>query len=228
MVYITGDKHRDFSDIEEFCADYGTTREDIIIILGDVGINFWGEPADTQLKEQLSELPVTLFCIHGNHEKRPETISSYKQARFAGGIVYVEPEYRNLLFAKDGEVFRLGGKNCLVIGGAFSVDKDQRTTGVDWWPDEQPSEEIKDRVERKLAARKWKVEVVLSHTCPYKYRPTEQFFDKAWVDHSTEEWLDEIEGRLKYNEWWCGHFHTEKFYDRMRFLFESIVEFEED
>jgi hypothetical protein len=46
----------------------------------------------------------------------------------------VEPEYPNLLFAQDGEIFDLGGKQCAVIGGAYSVDKFIRMeNGLGWW-----------------------------------------------------------------------------------------------
>jgi 3-oxoacid CoA-transferase subunit A len=228
MVYITGDTHGNFDDIEEFCEENETTNSDVLIILGDVGINFYGGVIDRELKERLAEFPITFLCIHGNHERRPESIASYKKGKcFGGGIVYVEPEFPNLRFARDGEVYKLAGKRCLVIGGAYSVDKDSRTPGVDWWADEQPSEEIMIRVERKLDALKWRVDAVLSHTCPYQYRPTEQFSGRIWVDHSTEKWLDEIEKRLRYKEWWCGHFHTEKFYDKMHFMYNSIIEFDE-
>ena len=33
--YITGDTHRSFDRIEDFCYEYGTTTEDVMIILGD-------------------------------------------------------------------------------------------------------------------------------------------------------------------------------------------------
>ena len=32
-VYLTGDTHRDFSRIFDFCEEYGTTEEDILVIL---------------------------------------------------------------------------------------------------------------------------------------------------------------------------------------------------
>ena len=38
-------------------------------------------------------------------------------------MVWVEDKYPNLLFAKDGEVYDFDGYKCLVIGGAYSVDK---------------------------------------------------------------------------------------------------------
>ena len=40
MIYITGDKHGDFSSIFDFCYKYKTTRKDIMIVLGDAGINY--------------------------------------------------------------------------------------------------------------------------------------------------------------------------------------------
>lgn len=39
MIYITGDCHGEFAKIRQFCMEMKTTREDIMIILGDAGIN---------------------------------------------------------------------------------------------------------------------------------------------------------------------------------------------
>lgn len=61
--YITGDTHGDFSRIEEFCRENDTTKEDVMIILGDAGINYWLNNADRQLKNDLTDLDITLFCV---------------------------------------------------------------------------------------------------------------------------------------------------------------------
>ena len=98
----------------------------MLIILGDAGINYYGSKKDALLKQVLSELPLTIFCVHGNHEQRPTAKKGYEEQFFCGGIVLVQPEYPNLLFAVDGEVYDFLGKNCLVIGGAYSVDKEYR------------------------------------------------------------------------------------------------------
>lgn len=229
MIYITGDTHGQFGRIEEFCERQKTSREDILIILGDAGINFSGQKHDNLKKRFLESLPITLFCIHGNHEQRPYTIDSYKEKSWHGGTVYYEEEYLNLLFAKDGEVFDLDGKQAIVMGGAYSIDKMFRLIyGYGWWEDEQPSEEIKQYVEAQLDKLGWKVDVVLSHTTPLKYEPVEVFLlgvDQSKVDKSTEEWLDEIEDRLEYQKWYCGHYHTEKKIDRLEIMFENVDEF---
>ncbi|WP_274421800.1 metallophosphoesterase family protein [Blautia sp. XA-2221] len=226
MIYITGDTHGQFGRIEEFCERQKTSREDILIILGDAGINFSGQKQDSLKKRFLESLPITLFCIHGNHEQRPYTIDSYKEKSWHGGKVYYEEEYPHLLFAKDGEVFELDGKQAIVMGGAYSIDKMFRLIyGYGWWEDEQPSEEIKQYVEAQLDKLGWKVDVVLSHTTPLKYEPVEVFLtggDQSKVDKSTEVWLDGIEDRLEYQKWYCGHYHTEKKVDRVEIMFENF------
>jgi 3-oxoacid CoA-transferase subunit A len=137
----------------------------------------------------------------------------------------VEKEYPSILFAKDGEIYDLDGQKAIAIGGAYSIDKMFRIMyGYGWWEDEQPSDEIKGYVEKQLEVRDWKVDVVLSHTVPLKYEPTEVFLpgvDQSRVDKSTEEWLGKIEERLEYRRWYCGHYHTEKEMGRVRMMFEE-------
>ena len=226
MVFITADPHRDFRHIEAFCATIGITPDDVMIILGDAGINFHEDTRDIWKKKELADIPITFFCIHGNHEIRPSTIPAYHTQKWRGGIVYVEDEYPNLLFAKDGEIYDLDGHKTIAIGGAYSVDKPYRLAyGRYWWPDEQPSQEIKDYVQKRLDGEGWKIDIVLSHTVPLKYEPVEAFLpgvDQSGVDKSTEEWLDAIENRLDYKRWYCGHYHIEKQVDRIRMLHHSI------
>jgi 3-oxoacid CoA-transferase subunit A len=232
MIYITGDTHGDFDRLIRFCSRFQTTREDTMIILGDAGFNYYGGKRDRRAKQIVSELPITVFSIHGNHEMRPATIPAYHTAEWHGGQVYMEEAYPNLLFGTDGEIYDLDGTQTIVIGGAYSVDKFYRlANNWSWWPDEQPSDEIKQKVENALAVRNWKVDVVLSHTTPLKYEPVEVFMswvDQRKVDKSTETWLDSIEDRLAYKHWYAGHYHTEKDIDRLTLLFESIREFSEE
>ena len=78
----------------------------------------------------------------------------------------------------------------------------------------------------RLEERNWQVDVVFSHTCPLKYEPVEVFLpgiDQSTVDKSTEEWLDTIESKLHYERWYCGHYHTEKQVDKLRFMFEDYA-----
>lgn len=229
MIYITGDKHGDFKDVFIFCYNNQTTKDDILIILGDAGINYYADERDYRLKNHLLQIPITLFCIHGNHEERPENISTYKTKRFHQGIVYYEEDYPNILFAKDGEVYNFNNQKVLVIGGAYSVDKWVRLArGYKWYASEQPSEETKIKVKEVLKGLNHQVDIVLSHTCPYKYIPREMFLlgvDQSSVDNQTEHFLDTIEDNTHYRSWYCGHYHADKSIDKIKFMFHDIREF---
>ena len=82
MIYITGDTHGadKFSPfgVDRSCERMETSQEDIMIILGDVGLNYNGDSRDRRNKEKVANLPITLFCIHGNHEERPYHIQTYR------------------------------------------------------------------------------------------------------------------------------------------------------
>lgn len=229
MIYITGDKHTDFREVFYFCYANETTLDDILIVLGDAGINYYASEKDYMLKDSLLQYPITFFCIHGNHEERPENIESYKTKVFHDGIVYYEENYPNILFAKDGEVYNFNNHKVLVIGGAYSVDKYFRLArGYNWYESEQPSEKTKNKIVKVLKDLDNKIDIILSHTCPYKYLPKEMFLDgidQSTVDNSTEYFLDEIEESTDYNLWYCGHYHTDKEIDKLIFMFHKIEEF---
>ena len=222
MVYLTGDIHGQPHNVVRLAKER-IKEKDTLILLGDVGANYYGNKRDSLTKRTLAEIKGTVLCIHGNHEQRPQNISTYKEKEWNGGIVWYEDEYPNLLFAKDGDIYQIEKYRYLVLGGAYSVDKQWREPNVEWWADEQPSDEIKAYVEQQLATQD--VDAILSHTCPFKYIPTEMFLSgikQSGVDQSTELWLDTIEERINYKAWFCGHWHTDKRIDKMHFLYHGI------
>lgn len=226
MVYITGDIHGNPEFLIYRAQQLGLTKDDIIVILGDVGANYYLNKRDDRMKEALDQyVEATILCIHGNHEERPCNVAGYGIKLWGDGLVYWQEQYPKLLFAIDGQVYTLADKQCLVLGGAYSVDKYYRlASGYAWFESEQPSETIKADVAKKLDELNYKVDVVFSHTCPLKYEPIEMFIsgiDQSKVDDSTERWLDKIEDKLDYKAWFCGHWHTNKHHDKIHFLFED-------
>ena len=241
--FITGDKHRNFQNIKNFCRDMNTRRKDVIIILGDSGFNYYEDERDNKLKSEISNLNITLFCIHGNKEKRPQNVGTYGIRSFCGGKVYYEPKYPNIYFAIDGEIYNFEGKKYMVVGGAHSVDKMRcLEEHKPFWEDEMPDEAIKTVVERKLLIEGNKIYGMLTHTCPIKYLPTEMFmstrqnadikrkskksksknFFKPDIDRSTEEWLSKLEKQLDYKVWYCGHYHIDKEIDKINMMYSGI------
>ena len=226
MIYITGDTHREFYRLH----DIEKNKNNMLIILGDVGINYYLDERDKKLKEQLNSYNIKLFCIQGNHEERPENISTYKEIDMFGGKVFIEEEYPNLIFAKNGELYDIDNKKVLVIGGAYSVDKNYRIIyGYPWFKDEQLNKEEMANILNKYKGQY--IDIVLSHTCPLKYEPTEVFMkgiDQSHIDKSMERFLDKVEQSINYDKWYCGHYHTEKQIDKLEFMFGRIKLFNKD
>ena len=226
MIYITGDTHRDFTRL--FSLD--SNEEDMLIVLGDAGINYFLNEEDKKYKEYLKRFKLKLFCVRGNHEERPENIKTYKEKEMFNGKVFVEEEYPNLIFAKDGEIYNIDGKSVLVIGGAYSVDKKYRLLyGSKWFEDEQLNKKEQEEILKKVKGKHF--DVVLTHTCPLKYEPKEVFMkglDQTKVDKSMEIFLDKIEETIDYTKWYCGHYHTEKKINKLEFMFGRIKIFLKD
>ena len=223
MIYITGDTHREFSRLNYI---KNIRENDMLIVLGDAGINYCLDNEDISYKEYLKEFKMKIFCVRGNHEERPENIDSYKEVDMFGGKVYIEENYPNLIFAKDGEIYNIDGKSFLVIGGAYSIDKNYRLHyGYKWFKDEQLTDIEMKNILEKVKGKHF--DIVLTHTCPYKYEPTETFLndiDQTKVDKTTEHFLDKVEESISYNKWYCGHYHIEKKIDKLQFMFEKVYE----
>lgn len=241
--FITGDKHRNFTAVKRFCCAMNTRRKDVLIILGDAGFNYYGDKRDDKLKEEISSLNITLFCIHGNKEDRPQNVGTYGIRSFCGGKVYYEPKYPNIYFAIDGEIYTFEGKRYMVVGGAHSVDKMRCIEeNKPFFADEMPNDVIKARVENRLAAENNSIYGMMTHTCPIDYLPTEMFMStkqnaeikrkpkkakskkifKPDIDRSTEEWLGRLERSLDYEIWYCGHYHIDKQLDKVYMMYNEI------
>ncbi len=241
--FITGDKHRNFDKVKMFCKDMKTRKKDVLIILGDTGFNYFEDLRDEKLKKEISKLNITLFCIHGNKENRPQNIDTYGIKNFFGGKVYYEPKYPSLLFAVDGEIYDFEGRKYLAVGGAHSVDKTRcLEENKPFWEDEMPNSETKSRVEEALKNENHNIYGILTHTCPIDYLPKEMFMSTAQntaikknpkksnskktfkpdIDRSTEEWLGTLEKNLNYTVWYCGHYHIDKEIDKVHMLYNKI------
>ncbi len=241
--FITGDKHRNFERVKNFCRDTNTRRKDVLIVLGDAGFNYYEDARDDKLKKEISELNITLFCLHGNKENRPQNIGTYGIRSFCGGKVYYEPKYPNIYFAIDGEIYNFEGKKYMVVGGAHSVDKIKcLKEDKPFWEDEMPDDATKAKVEAALLDENNEIFGMMTHTCPINYLPTEMFMStrqnatikrkprkakskklfKPDIDRSTEKWLGELEKKLNYEVWFCGHYHIDKQLDKVYMMCHEI------
>ena len=206
--------------------DPTTLPEEIaIIILGDAGFNFWLNTTDVKAKREANKYGYKIYCVRGNHEARPETIETMKQVfdEDVCGPVFMENEFPNIRYFKDGGIYDINGHKTLVIGGAYSVDKwyrlnraglneqtnDPAKTG--WFSSELLTEDEMLKIASTTFGEKF--DFVFSHTCPLSWEPRDlflSFIDQSTVDKSMEQWLDVIKADIHWGVWCFGHFHKDR------------------
>lgn len=225
--FLLGDIHGSALPIENF---YRKNKERLhldeaesrIILLGDVACNYaiTGK-RDERFKRELSKFPFTYICLRGNHEARATEMmkqfpEKWKKIEKYGGSIYVETKYPKIEYLSDGPaLYEFAGYKTLSIPGAYSVDKWIRLRNHwQWFPDEQLTED-EMQYGRELIAKEKSVDLVISHTCPIAFEPTDLFLsylDQSQVDKTMERYLGEIETTLDYKRWAWGHFHDDRLY----------------
>ena len=200
-----------------------------MILLGDVGANYFLDERDIKTKEALASCPITFLCIHGNHEERPENICGYSIINYGGAPCYFQYEYPNILFPKDG-VININNYRCLILGGAYSLDKKVRIArGGDWkwFSSEQMSDNTK-RYINSIISKDNSFDYIFSHTSPLNYEPKYLFLssvDQNTVDKSMENFLQEIHDKITFKHWYFGHYHDDnRLASNISILYNDIIE----
>lgn len=229
-VYFMGDVHQSFKPIRDLYQnlnlkldkDMRPDKSDVVVLLGDSGANFFGDYLDRNFKQKISRYDFTYFVIRGNHDRRPtdcaaENPDAWMMETFYGNRVLVEKAYPHIKYALDiPALYNINGYSTLVIPGAYSVDKYYRIQrNLGWFENEQLNEEEMKIGEDLVDEINYKVDIVLSHTCPKIYQPTDLFLsviDQSTVDDTMERYLGKIENDLDYKLWLFGHYHQLRIY----------------
>lgn len=218
-IFALGDIHGKWQIIRNFYEKHKETENftlsnrenNIIILLGDAGLNYFFNHRDIEAKTKLNTFPFTYFVIRGNHEERPSICAEkypdkWHTEEFWGNVVYVENDYPNIKYALDqAAIYNIpyitgyceGTKEneyndegmpywnfykVLAIPGAYSVDKYHRLkNNWSWFENEQLNEQERENCLR-LIENYPKIDFVFSHTCPIMFEPTDLFL--SCVDQS--------------------------------------------
>lgn len=169
-------------------------------------------------------------------DRRPmfeDTDKTYKEIEYFGATAYYEEEYPSIIYAKFGEIYTIENKKCIVLDGAFSIDKDYRLRkggGYKWFPSEQPTDDMKQYAIDNLKKYNYNINYILSHTCPFGFVPMNSInviYGGIDMDYSMELWLkDEIYDKVKFDKWYYGHHHIDMQHDkdkRLNLLYHSII-----
>ena len=229
---VRGDTHGNFLWMTNGCLDNYIPEETAIVILGDCGFDFYLNKVDERKKAEVNARGYRIYWLRGNHEARPQDIPSYQTYydKDVQGTVYYNPEFPNLRAFLDYGFYKIGDYLCLIIGGAYSVDKEWRLSRVNlteetnnpkksgWFNNEQLNEQ--ERYDCLDTIHYWtsvgglnKVDFVLTHTCPKSFQPIDMFLsfiDQSKVDTTMEDFLEEIKRIVPYDIWLFGHYHTNR------------------
>ena len=211
-IIITGDIHGEFSIINRLI---NRKQPDVLIICGDFG--FWPDASMYQstygyyysarednfdileIKNQNSKI----YWVPGNHEHWDNLEKEYGRR----GLKPIPMKgNENIFYCPIGSTETFNGDNFLFAGGADSVDKQHRTIGVDWFPQETLNHEDWEYIIERH--KNTKIDTIISHTCPSSFEMRDTFNMKH-ADFSRKV-LEELLQEFKPMQWYFGHWHVYK------------------
>lgn len=138
-IGFVGDLHGDLGALLAAARSLRGLGVDIGIAAGDFGFVWPGvnyKRTLDKISNRLQDLDFTLYFVDGNHEWFPE-LSTYPvgeggQRIIRENVIHLPRGYRTALSS---------GRMLAALGGANSIDRDERREGVDWWPEEAIGDE---------------------------------------------------------------------------------------
>lgn len=237
--YCVGDTHSIMQGIQDWAARIhdavGSLAEYGLIIMGDAGFNYYLNKRDTSAKKKANNLwGLTIYCVRGNHEQRPELVPGMKfdYDENVCNSVFYEDDFMNIRYLIDGYVYYFNNLRTLILGGAYSIDKEYRLSRgypYQWFENEQLSAREMQEIEELYTDEDTRpFDVVMSHTCPLSWQPTDLFLSFVGsdsVDNSMEVWMDSFKDKIQWKLWLFGHFHADRYIHmdvRIRMLYHDI------
>ncbi len=218
MVYLTGDTH---GELERFRR--GKLRwlgkRDVVIVLGDFGFVWDGSREERKKLDWLRRRPYTLLFLDGTHENY-DLLGQYPTVEMFGGKV--QDLGGNIYHVCRGSILELEGKSYFCFGGGESPDREEREYGVNWWPQEMPSDGEYAFCEENLGARNWQVDYVLTHDAPSRFLDFTVL--ASGENNRLHLFLDKFLLKMQYEKWFFGCYHKDvQLSTKSRCLFCDVV-----
>lgn len=212
MIYLISDLHGDkkFKGLQEYLR--AAESNDLLIILGDIGLNFENTPENRDFTEYFLSMKKNIAFIDGNHENFGY-INSFPLDTWNGGTVHRLSEH--IVHMKRGNIYEIDGKSFFAFGGCKSSPK-WAEMGL-WYPGEEATEEECRYAYENLKAHDFKVDYVLTH----KYEK-EPVGPKTCIN--LKKLTEFIEGNVAYRKWYSGHWHrTEKVDEKHELVYDILM-----
>lgn len=249
MIYITGDVHAEWMhrlNMDSFPEQKEMTKNDYVIILGDMGI--WDNSKQENYNlDWLDSRNFTTLFVSGNHENYDILDSLPVEEWHGGNVNFLRPSVIHLM---RGQIFTIEGKKFFTFGGANShdisagilepddpdfktkkkqLDKDPyalyRINHISWWERELPNEKEMNEGKYNLEIHDNKVDYILTHS-PYTslLRQMDGGFGLYNSDKLTD-YLQWVKQNVDYKHWLFGHMHINQTFhwERSSCLYEQII-----
>ena len=215
MIYFTSDMHgvKDFRGLMKYLEK--ATEEDLLIILGDVGLNFEKTEENREFTEFFMSIDKNVAFLDGNHENF-EYIESFPEDEWNGGKVTRLTD--KIVWLRRGNIYTIEGKTFFTFGGCKSSDK-WKEMGL-WYFGELATEEELSLAYENLKKHNYSVDYILTHK--YERRPAE-----TGTFGELEELIQFINKNVEFKHWYAGHYHlNEMADDKHTFVYDELIEIE--
>lgn len=202
-MVIAGDLHGDLQWARRLIRSARAAGARTICVVGDLGVLFPGRGKgryEAKLDRYLSQFGMELVFIDGNHDNHNDLRALEVEA---DGLARVR---ENIKYLPRGGRITLHGLHIGGLGGAFSVDYEWRTPGVDWWPD---IEEVEAMDVEKLAAE-GALDILLTHDVPAAVQLTGDFKlpnETIARAQGSRDLLQRAVDTIRPANVFCGHWH---------------------
>lgn len=253
MIFATGDCHGDVRrfSTESFPEQKEMTKDDFVIILGDLGLywNYGGESdGERYWLNWLDNKPFTTLFVPGNHEQWDRLDALPTEEWHGGKVSFLRP---SVIYLHRGQIFDINGKKIFAFGGASSHDiKDGilelddpdfqkkywelasnpyalfRVNHYSWWERELPSEEEMKEGMENLKKHDNKVDFIVTHS---PYTSILKFMDSGAGLYKSDiltDYLQKLKETVDYKAFLFGHMHQNVSFhwDKAHCLYEQIVQ----
>ena len=211
MIYLLSDQHGGecVGGLKKYYEI--ATEDDLLIILGDVGLKFTDTEENRAFDELFLSSPKKIAFLDGNHENFKH-LYSYPEEDWCGGKVHRLTE--NIVHLERGYVYEIGRKSFFVFGGCKSSEI-WKERGL-WQKEETPTEEELFRAYANLKKCGNRVDYILTH----KYECGNE-------DSYSEELLAlcrYIDSEVCFRHWYSGHWHEDRKRDEKHtFVYDELV-----
>ena len=154
--------------------------------------------------------------IDGNHENHVLISELPVIEKFGGKVHQIS---NSVFYAIRGEIYKINEKKILTCGGADSRDKELRTEGKSWWPQEQITSKDISHAFYNLEKYDCSVDYIVSHTGGSEVCKMLGFSPTV-----SDKWLDKILDAAQYEKHYLGHYHLNKWNDKSRVIYNDIIE----